>query len=278
MDPICFFAPYGVSLLGLCLLERFFHALLSLFLPDKTSKSLRAQLLVGSALNLVSSLVSAVAGVFLRCVYVLGWSFAFFLVVYVILSIFYSLYEEHPRVFLYMLDFYSARVGPLLHGFVLLPLQLLNLVMKGLLPFYNGSVWMAKTLISKGVFPLLWDNAAFLVEFCVYTMDAFRSLCESLVSFVFGLGCSDFSCLRVSPALDLVSPMSSVRGAALVAAKFAQRACLPVALPVEFLLYPLTDVGLANALHGFANELLGWSFAFFLVVYVILSIFYSTLS
>jgi len=156
-SPALFFVPFGVSLLVLCLLERVMHVFLRLFAPAKGDDGggVRGQMVMGSAVNLAASTASGVASIFARSVYTIGWMALWFLVIFCLASAWHVVYEEHPQVVVRMVEYYNARVGPFVHAYLVLPLDLLNLAFKGVVPVYNGFVWIGRALWKQGLLPIL---------------------------------------------------------------------------------------------------------------------------
>lgn len=259
MGALTLFAVFGVSLACFCVLERVMHAILTLFHvrgDESGDKGLRAGLVVGSLLELVSAMLSAALGFALRCVSLLGWLVVWFALFYCLSALWFVLYEDHAEVVIYAADFYSRRVGPLLHGYLFLPLDLLNLMLKGLLPLYNGVVWVVRGLLTKGLLPILWDELGLLVDFGVGLFELFKGASYSVVEFVGDLDCGDLSCIERPPSLDLVTPMGSVRDLAVVASRFGAVVCSTISLPLDWVLYPLVDPRFAKAVHSLSNFVL----------------------
>ena len=250
-------AIFGVSLFLFALLERVINALVCVFVGAKSDgKSLRAQLLVEGAINLISVATNTFLAVVWKCFVLIGWMMLLYLSLYCVFALIYVIYDKHPHVIHFWFEFYSRRVGPLVHGFLLMPFELFNLLFKSFIPLYNAAVWMLRSLGSKGFLPILWDNIGLCVELSVYVMETMKTLTASVLNFVSVVNCDGVSCVERKIVWDLVSPMSSVRGVALVASKLAGEVCSPVKLPVEFLLYPFTDLRFAKGLHGLVNSIL----------------------
>ena len=228
---------FGLSLLLLCVLERIFHAFLIFAMGSNDKDNLRAGLLLGSFLNFATTLWTTAINIVFRSIGFMGWVFVWYIVFYIISSMWFVLYEDYPQVVIQIVDFYSKRVGPFLHGYLLLPLELLNLVLKAVLPVYNGFVWVLRGLFTKGLLPILWDELDLLADLCVALLGLVKSLSVSVVDFLFSLSCDDLSCLSKTAVFDALSVMGSVRDTAVISSKLGSTLCSPISSPIDFSLY-----------------------------------------
>ena len=258
-----FFAPFGLSLVALCVFERVLHVFVCLFFPWLRSKEAsggerEGQMVVGGVLNLAATSVGSIASILAQCVYVVGWALIWFLVLFCLTSAVYVTYEEQPEVVLKLVSFYNARVGPFLHSYLLLPLEFLNLLFKGVVPIYNGAVWILRAFFKQGLLPILWDQIEVLVDMAVALLSLGKHFSGCVVSFVKALQCDTDACLleKPPPVLDLLTPMGDVRLAAVLTGKLGGTICSLLAVPIDLVLYPLLDVNLARGVHNIVNALL----------------------
>lgn len=256
MNLAVFWGIFGVSLVLFCVVERVLNAFMFLFMGEDKDQALRAGLVMGSALNVGGSLVGSLVSLAARSVSLVGWVLVLYLVFYCLSAVWYVMYEQHPEVVFYAVEFYNSRFGPFLHGFFFVPLDLFNVVLKGVLPLYNGIVWIVRGLLFKGLLPLVWDEAGLLVDLGVSLLGLGKGLSLSLVGFVQSLGCDGLTCIDRPAALDLVTPMGSVRDLAVVSSRMGGALCSSLAVPIDLALYPLVDVRLARGLHSLVNGLL----------------------
>jgi hypothetical protein len=136
----------------------------------------------------------------------------------------------------------------------LLPLDLANLMFKGLVPVYNGAVWVLRSLWMQGLLPILWDQVEFLMELAVVLLNLGKHSTGSVVGFVKGLGCDTDACVLQRPVeLDMISPMGDVRMLAVLAGRLGGSVCSLLAVPIDLVLYPLLDANLAQGVHHGAN-------------------------
>lgn len=257
LDPgTLFLVPFALSLVVLGVCERFVYAVLTLFSWGARSKHESARHVVGGAVHVSATVVSGVVSVFVRCIYGAAQLVMWFTVIFLLLSAVYQVYEEYPSVILNLYSFYNARIGGFVHGYFFLPLEFFNLLFKGLIPLYNGGIWLLRTLFIQGLLPLLWDQIAILIEAATVIVSLGRHCTESLSDFLAEVGCDALDrCLTNPASLDLVTPMGDVRALAVLGGKLVGSMCSILQEPVNFLMYPLLDVNLAQAIHGFGNAL-----------------------
>ena len=190
-----FLIPFSFSLVTLGLGERLVHAVLSLFSWDARSKHEGARHVIGGAVHMFSSVLSGIASVVVRCVVNATWVVVWFFVLFCLFSAVYVVYEEYPSVVIRLFGFYNARIGPFVHGYLLLPLEFLNLLFKGVAPVYNGVIWLIRTLWTQGLLPIIWDEVVVLIEMATVVISLGRHCTDSLVVFLSGVAaCRGRSC------------------------------------------------------------------------------------
>lgn len=205
--------PFGISLLSLCVADRVILAVISLlYRGPSQGDPLKGQLLVGGALNLAVSAANGAVLVLVRCASVLGWLVLWYLLFYLVSAVWFVLYEQYPSVVDYIFRFYSARVGPFLHGYLLVPLDLLNLLLRGVLPLYNGAVWVLRSLLAKGFLPVLWNQTGLLLDLAAFSASALSGLVGSLADYLWSLDCADLSCLERPPRWTSCRPSAPCAG------------------------------------------------------------------
>jgi hypothetical protein len=256
MSAITLLVSFGLVFACVCIVERILYALLFMFMGEKqqVNKEIHAGLVIGSVLNLISAFFSVGIGFAMRCASLVGAILFFYAILYSLTAFWYVLYEDYPQVLVYFTEFYSKRIGPFLHGYFFMPMDLLNLVIKVILPFYNSVVWIARGLLSKGLFPILWDLMEFLTDFGVAMLLLGQNLSMSLINFIYNLNCDDLSCIEKPAVFDLLTPMGNVRDIAVVTSKIGSGVCSVLTLPLDWILYPWIDAGFARALHSFINS------------------------
>ena len=259
---IPFSIPFAIALVCVGVLERVVHVVLLLFtLADKATR-VEAKQLITHFLGLISSVIFGFVGAVLQILSYAGTFIIWFLVLFFVLSLLYVSYESYPVVWVQCVSLYNQQVGPFMHTYFLLPLQVLNLFMKGILPLYNSVVYFWRIMLSKGMIPLVVREIETFKDIAVTLLLLGKSCSVSLTSYVQVVTCQTDACLTQVPELDLLGPMSSVSNLAVLGGKVFSDVCSPIGTPVQVLLYPLTDPTFANAVHKLINGFLA------LVVYL----------
>jgi hypothetical protein len=165
-------------------------------------------------------------------------------------------WEEYPEAVVKATGYYNARVGPFAHAYLFFPLELGNALFKGVVPVYNGVIWVWRGLIQQGLLPALWDTFPLLMDMAVGVLRLGQQCTASVTVFAKGLGCEGQACLSGSVDLDLMSPMATVRDLAILSSRLAGSVCSGLAVPLDLVLYPLMDLNMAGAVHGLGNAAL----------------------
>ena len=245
------YAVFVVALLACCLVERLVHAVLLLFVLGPRAAGKRV--LAGSVVGLFFGLAGAVVGTAAHLVLVVGRFLLWWLLFLCLFALASFVWDAHPEVVFGLVSLYNARVAPFVHGYVLLPLQLFNLVYAAWVPVWNGAVWLARVLVTQAGLPLLFDEVGVLIDMALALLGLCQALVAGLVSFFGNLGCAGGACVLGVADVDLVSPMGSVRDLAVLGSRLFANVCPIAALPVQLLAYPLLDANLAQAVHSLGN-------------------------
>jgi hypothetical protein len=249
-------SAFAVSLVCVCVCERVIHSGVSLFVPSLRGKHERAAHVVSSAVQVGVSGVFSVALAPLRVA--LGWVRTMVWVVgaMCVLAAVNVAWEEYPEAVVKATGYYNARVGPFAHAYLFFPLELGNALFKGVVPVYNGVIWVWRGLIQQGLLPALWDTFPLLMDMAVGVLRLGQQCTASVTVFAKGLGCEGQACLSGSVDLDLMSPMATVRDLAILSSRLAGSVCSGLAVPLDLVLYPLMDLNMAGAVHGLGNAAL----------------------
>lgn len=256
MGPALFAIPFACSLVVFCITERFVHAVLCILFRVSKWKQLSAQQVLVSQVNFFSSVVSSVLGIFLRILYgLLSWWFLFF-VLFFFFSTVYVLYTEYPSVFIGVIDFYNADIGPYVSSVVIIPLQILDLLLRGLLPIWNAITWAVKALTTQGLLPILIEEIRIVQKMATVLIEFGRDFVDAFVSFLASFECSGYNCLRPEPRiLNVLSCMSDVREFVALGVQLANKICGYLAVPLDILTFPLLDLNFAEGVHNIMNGL-----------------------
>ena len=133
--------PLATSLFafGVCAIVT--HALVLLTSHASTFKKYTAKQMLIALLNVLLSSFSAGGRVVVRTASgVLRW-WLFFAVVFTSFSLVYVTYTEYPELWLATAQFYNQNVGPFVHQTVVVPLKIVDILMRGLLPLWDSWWW-----------------------------------------------------------------------------------------------------------------------------------------
>ncbi len=246
---------FAAGLVLLCVCERVLNTFLWLFssASRKKGRASEAYQVCGGVLGVGVSFASCVASALVRIATVSLTGLFWLLLLFLFVAILSTTYSDFPGVWLNAVDYYNARVGPFVHGYLLFPVQLFSLCFRGLVPIFNSFVWIARVVTTQGLLPILFDEVRLLINIGVAFMQLGTHFANSCFSFVGAAQCPNAACLLNPPELDLVTPMGDLRTVAVLSTGLVSEICSVMAIPVDLLLYPLLDVNLARTVHHAAN-------------------------
>jgi len=248
---------FAVALVVFCVCERILNTFLWLFSHSiKKKHTSEAYQVCGGVLGMGTSTATAMMAAIVRVVTVSLTALFLLLILFILLSVLSMTYTLFPVVWIHMAEYYNARIGPFVHGYILLPVQFLGLFFRGLVPLYNSFIWIGRVFINQGLLPLLFDEGRIIIDIGIACFNVGIHFSNSCIDFVEAAACVDEACLHNPPDLDLVTPMADVRTVAVLTTKLAGTVCTIMAIPADILLYPLIDINLAKAVHQAANAFL----------------------
>ena len=249
--------PFGLSLLVWSLTGALLHAVATL--ACRTSKLKRytsKQMLIAFAMTTTSSAATGVR----TATRVLGgvlrlW--LMWLVIFLFFSTLYVTFTEFPETWIGAARMYNQHAGPYVNQVVLLPLQMLDLVLRGLLPVWNSAVWFLKALLVQGLLPVLVEQGETVVQMAGALVSLAQSLSEALNEWLTSFLCQGDACLQPERGvLNLFPSMLAVRRFGLLGSQLGYAFCSTLSAPLDIVLYPLLDVHLAEAVHNLVNAVL----------------------
>jgi hypothetical protein len=273
------------SMIFLACVERLIHAFFSTiwhilfgFKADEAQYTVAAVQFVSSSLSIVNRVVSALVSTLFQCLTGLASWTLVFVTMLVITGSLYIAYEEYPVIARGFGIQWNQYVGPQVHGILIIPLDLITQILKIFLPLYNTMVWITTGILTSSFLPPLlkapdkllqaltasaWFTKSLVESLAVYSVNMFQE-CDatynnSNATINNYLPASATTCvgdigLRT---LDLITPMSHARQAvAVVMGWIAYDVCRPVAVLVDVLIYPLTDLNFAKGVHNIINAVL----------------------
>ena len=250
-----FAVPLGSSLTVFGVVALVAHAFVSIGSSASSAfKRYTAKQMLIALVVVLASAMSAGGRVIVRVASgVVRW-WLLFTVVFVSFSCLYVTYTEFPGVWLGTARFYNASLGPLLHQTVIAPLQVLDLLLRALLPIWDSGVWFVRALVTQGLLPVMFEEAAIVRQMATALLNLVGHLSDSLLAWVDSFFCSGAACLHPEKGvIDVLSPMGDARELVALGIKLGRAFCSGLAAPLDLLLFPLLDLNLAEAVHHLAN-------------------------
>ena len=249
-----FAVALGASLTVFGVLTLVVHAFVSLVSRVSTFKRYTAKQMLIALLVMFSSAFSAGARVIVRTVAgILRW-WLIYTVVFTFFSFMYVTFTEYPTVWLGAVRFYNGNVGPLVHELVIIPLQVTDILLRGILPLWDAVWWFLKTLAAQGLLPILVEEAKTVMQMATALLHLMEHVSNSLLAFMDAFFCDGGACLHPEKGiLDLLSPMGDVREVAALGVKLLRQFCSTLSVPVDLLAFPLLDLNLAEGVHNLGN-------------------------
>ena len=234
------------------------HAVAALW--SRTSSAFKRytakQMLIALAVVFTSALAAGARVVVRTANGLLRW-WLLFAVAFTGFSLVYVTYTEFPEVWLGMARFYNGSIGPLIHATVVVPLQILDVLLRGLLPLWDSAVWFVKSLAVQGFLPSVIQEARTVMQMATAVLNFAEHLSAGLLAWIEGFLCEGAACLHPEMGvLDLLSPMGDVREFVALGAKLGRGFCAGLAAPLDLLLFPLLDLNFAEAVHHLGNAVL----------------------
>lgn len=214
------------------------------------------QILVTTVVGTVTSLCTGGRVVSRMALWVFRW-WLFFLLLFFVFSVLHVTYNEFPEAWIGAARVYNRFMGPYVQQTVLVPLRIVDLLLRAILPLWNSTVWFLKTLGVQGLLPILIDQALTLVQLVTAMVGLVQHLALELVRFFESFSCQGLTCLHPEQGvLDLLTSMADVREIAVYGVQVVRAFCSTLAAPLDLLVYPLLDLNLAEGVHNLVNAAL----------------------
>lgn len=249
--------PFGLSLAAWSLTGLILHGIVSLMTKASTFKRYTAkQMLIAFGIAGTSSLSTGIKSGMRVVTGLLRWWVLYF-VLFLLFSVLYVSYTELPETWIGAARMYNQFVGPYVNQAVLLPLQMLDLLLRGFLPVWNSATWFLKALATQGLLPILIDQVETVVQLASTLVSLVMNLSVALFDWFTSFLCHGTACLQPERGvMNLFSVMVDVRKAGLLGTQVARVFCSTLAAPLDILVYPLLDLNFAEAVHSLANAVL----------------------
>ena len=177
--------------------------------------------------------------------------------VFLFFSTLYVTYTEFPETWVGAARMYNQFVGPYVNQTVLLPLQMLDLLVRGLLPIWNSANWFLKAMATQGLLPILIEEVKVVVQLAVTLVNLVTDLSETLFDWFMTFFCHGTKCLQPERGvLNLFPVMLEVRTAGLLTSQMGRAFCSTLGAPLDILVYPLLDINFAAGVHSLVNAVL----------------------
>jgi hypothetical protein len=249
-----FAVPFAVSLVLICTVERAVNAMMCLVFRVSPWKQVAAQNVLVRYVDLAAS----VGAIFTRTLVDVGLRllglWILFVTGFVIFSAISVTYEEYPETWLGLVRFYNAVLGPFLSNVVVFPLQLVDLLVRALLPLWDASVWWGKAVVFQGLLPIALKEIQTLLKMATTLFGFARDLSLGIQTYTEAFRCVGEACLvQENRVFDLLSGMGQARQLVALARELLTSFCGTLSAPADLLVFPLLDLNFAIGLHSLWN-------------------------
>jgi len=249
-----FAISFASSLILFCSMNILADAVLCIFLPSPLWKKSAAQQVFVNFIGLLFGVYSCICSVIVRVgTSLLRWWLLFFLL-FTVLSCIHVTYTEYPSIWVGFIQFYNVNFGPYLQQRVILPLQIADLVVKGLIPVWDSFWWFFKALSVQGLFPILIQELETVTKMAMIFINFTSHLMEALYSFGNSFFCTGSVCLYPeNRVFDLLTCMVDVRQFITKALYLIKAICGTLSAPFDIITFPLLDPNFASFIHSTMN-------------------------
>jgi len=245
---------FAISLVSFFVATVIVEVVMCIFMPSPPWKKSAAQQVFVSLLGMIFSFFSCIALVVIRAfTSLLRWWLLLFLL-FTGFSCIYVTYTEYPSLWVGFIEFYNFNLGPYIQQRLILPLNILDLFFKGVVPLWDSFWWFFKALSAQGLFPILVNELKTVMDISMAFIQFLRHLMEALFSFGTSFLCTGSACLYPeSRVLDLLTCLGDVRQLVTHGLKLIQVICGTLAAPFDIITFPLLDPNFASFIHNTVN-------------------------
>ena len=244
----------AASLLTFCAIALVIHAFFSFLTYASSIKRYAAKQMLVSLSTIFSSALTAGIKVVAST---LTWLMRLWIPILAVVLIFSCVnvtYNEYPSVWTGSARFYNRYLGPLVHILVTVPLYMVDILLRALLPLWDSAVWFGKALLVQGLLPVVLDEVETVLQMATTLFHFIIHLVAGLFGFVDSFFCDGAACLHPEKGvLDILSCLGDVREFAALSLKLVKNFCGTFAAPLDLMVYPLMDLNLAEGLHNLVN-------------------------
>lgn len=247
--------PMGASILVFGSTALVVHALGVLATHASSLKKYSAKQTLGSLLTVFTSALAAGGRVITRTLTGLAQWWAFFLMIFLVFSLINVSFNEYPSMWTGAIRIYNRFLGPWVHQTITIPLKVVDVLLRALLPLYDSLIWFLKAVGIQGLLPLVVDDIEIVLKMATTLVDLVRNLSIALFWFVESFFCEGAKCLHPERGvLDMLSSMGNLREFAALGTQLIRNFCGTLAAPMDIVLYPLLDLNLAEFVHNVFNS------------------------
>ena len=258
-----FAIPLAVGLVSFFVVERILSAVIGLFYYSGTGlKQAMSYQLLSMTFETGLSTVTSAAYAFVGLTSALTTALVWVSFLLLLSSVLYVSYEQAPWVWTDLARGYNATLGPFLNTTVVWALRILNVVFRGTVPLWNGTIFIVSRIMQGFVFPTLTTEILVVEQIGI----SLYSLCRHIVLAVFDwlntlvVTCPEASgdaCFDLAGrTLDLVTPLMDLRNTVMAVFTITGSVCDPLKPALDMVAYPLMDLNLARGLHNLVNAAL----------------------
>ena len=248
--------PMGASIVIFGVVALIVHAMGTLLSHATQLKRYTAKQLLVSLVTVFTSALGAAGRVVTRVLYGLAQWWLFFLVIFAMFSIVNVTFTEYPSIWTGAVRAYNRNVGPWIHQTVVIPVKVVDVLLRGLLPLWDSAIWFFHAVGLQGLLPLIVDEIETVLKMATTLVDLVKNLSLALYWFLDSFFCEGVKCLHPEKGVvDILSSMGNIREFTALGSKLAQNICGTLAAPLDLLLFPLLDLNLSEGIHNLINAI-----------------------
>ena len=257
MEIVLFAASFGLSLTCFCCTYIITEAFLCMFFPSTAWKKSASQQLFVNFIGLLFGVLSCILNVIVRVATSLLRWWLFFFIVFTGFSCIYVTYNEYPSLWVGFIQFYNVNFGPYLQQRVIIPFQIVELFLKGIIPVWDSFWWFSKAFVMQGLFPIFIKEIEIVMQMSITSFHFVQNLAQALFTFGNSFFCTGTACLYPETrVLDLLTCMGDVRLFITKSLYIIKAICGTLSAPFDIITFPLLDPNFASFVHNTVNGVL----------------------
>ena len=186
--------PMGASIVIFGVVALIVHAMGTLLSHATQLKRYTAKQLLVSLVTVFTSALGAAGRVVTRVLYGLAQWWLFFLVIFAMFSIVNVTFTEYPSIWTGAVRAYNRNVGPWIHQTVVIPVKVVDVLLRGLLPLWDSAIWFFHAVGLQGLLPLIVDEIETVLKMATTLVDLVKNLSLALYWFLDSFFCEGVKC------------------------------------------------------------------------------------